>query len=97
MMHCAMQTSFHALPSTSLLTWPVMRSRLRDLRSWFSLQGVFVSCFPGGRHHAPRFAIPCISAAFLALISSMRWVTESEDEEIEQINSMLLALILDDS
>ena len=37
-----------------------------------------------------RFAVNCITAAFLALLTSLRWETESEDEELEHISKMKL-------
>ena len=37
-----------------------------------------------------RFAVNCIGAAFLALITSMRWTTESEDEEMDNIQKLPL-------
>ena len=39
-----------------------------------------------------RFSAHCIMAAFLSLISSLRFDTDSEDEELNEINRMWLGL-----
>ena len=37
-----------------------------------------------------RFSVPCITAALIALVSSLRFSTDSEDEELEGFQNMPL-------
>ncbi|CAE7215754.1 unnamed protein product [Symbiodinium pilosum] len=66
-----------------------------------ALQGYDTSCLPGGgvlemsEHQLAdlagnAFSVNCAMAAILALLTSLRFNTESEDEELDQITSSSL-------